>query len=359
MAIVLNNTANAYFYIPELWWIFGNQRVEVTGVENTKVFLTMNGITETREIVGGKAEFSLSPFYRTVFNAKYPNFNQQYTTGDHMTLNTSGIQQVSVGEVGTAPAQGNIPCIYAGMLPWVKVANEWLEEWTVWNPNYPWDATFIDDITGENVHISVDGSADFSKTFTVSDTVGFRADMAQILYGTSWGTSDVAERVRVKYHETFTQNGLDADKQRRALNIMVDTSDCGGRYLRWLDSSGRTHYRLFKEADITQTTRSENSYSLGQSATYQSPALWSHGMGRYRGTMTEQRSIGLVLVCQPKKLMPELMTLLASDFVDLYDETNQTWTRVEVEDGQVTDNGKHLQDFSLRITVPSREIPVR
>lgn len=339
---------NATFTFPDIWYVFGNQRVSVAGT-STKATITYGGITETRALNAGAAEFDLSPFIRMAFDPT--DINGRTATGVSGTykLKSAGSITLTLGD-GSSTSTQAVPFMFAGMV--AKPSHKPTEEWVVYAPNYAGDITILTD-QPTSLEVSVDGGTAVAKSFALTG-YGFRVD------NTLWGSSDTdIQQVDVNYYGYSLINGTltgDLVTPDCTLHIIFDWSDCDMVSLRWLDALGRTHYRILKDGQLTQTTESTGAYSLGAAVDYSGG--WSKGDGNYRNEMKARKVQTLVLPAQRKELIPELMTLLASDFVDMY-VGNSKWVRVDVVDASFTETHKHLQDFQVQISIPTENIPTR
>ena len=336
------------FTFPDLWYVFGNQRVSVAGT-STKATMAYGGVTETRTLVSGAAEFSLTPFIRMAFDPT--NINGRTSTGVSGTykLKSAGSITLTLTDGATTDTQA-VPFMFAGMV--AKPSHKPTEEWVVYAPNYAGDITILTD-QPTSLEVSIDGGTAVSKSFALTG-YGFRVD------NTLWGSSDTdIQQVDVKYYGYSLINGTvtgDLVTPDCTLHILFDWSDCDMISLRWLDALGRTHYRVFKKGQLAQSTNTNGTYSEGEAVDYVSG--WSKGNGNYRTGMSITHTMTLALNAQREELIPELMTLLASDFVDMMVESGK-WVRVDVVDASFVKTNKHLQDFVVQINVPTEKIPLR
>lgn len=337
-------TDHAVFTFPAVWYVFGNQRVGValrSGHTAQYVTLTIGGVTERRTLVDGVAEFDLSPFLRATLN---PNdINRREADGHAYKLLTGGSVAVSVNDIasgttGTAVSV-NVPYLYAGKLA-EATPSAVVEECTTYYTAWPCDISLLTADTS-NIGVRYNGSTG-TASYPTTNPCGVRIDCD------AWRCDD-APFVDVTYNRLSVQQGAVVGIPTR-LRVYIDNDACGV-YLRWLAADGRTHYKLFKLATDTQTTESGERYTVGMADDYVDG--WSRGAGMYRNAVNVTRTLTLAAACQRRELMPELMTLLGSDFVDIYDEATQKWTRVDVVDAQVTDNGKRLQDFAVQVVIPT------
>lgn len=328
---------NIRVVIPARWYVFGNQRASITGTDG-RVTFSRNGMSMEIEVINGSAEVDLSPLLRMELT---PYVNQHAGRSDGGCTNfAGGTADITITQ-GDNTANASVLYQLGSYLPNIGSETE-VEDWTTYNPHYP----FLYNIHGQQVGVSVDGVAQPAVVFidTVPDE-GIRAAMSEFIAVTPQREVTLTFRDDMMLGDTeYARNKI--------LHCLVDDSPCG-ECLRWLDPQGHTRYHVFKRGNVEQNVSNSSYYSTGAAIDYDAAEddNVSLGAALYRDAVKVQRQITLAAASTPKELIPELMTLVASDYVEMLISDEGGWMRVNVVDAQTVQTTRHRQDFTCVIAI--------
>lgn len=338
-----NTTAN----VPDVWYMANDMTIQCSSTSSS-VSVTANGYTERRVVQSGECRFSLTPFALAGFDTDGLTQLGAAVTGDvYESLAVRSIEVTLTDNADTTKV--TVPCIWGGYDIATEIAGT-REVWMACDDAAMWLTTLR--LISPTAVVTVDGGIPASQVLPAS-IGGY--DYTLDAFGSFSGWSEVT----VECSETLPTH----DNQHKSSNIattlhIINTAACGSGLLpvRWLDAEGRLHCRSLKVHERQQTVSTDASYSItgdmDSSEAVDEKAIWLRGKGKYRSGMQVQRTLTLAAPNQRKELIPELMTLAASEFAAvLVDDTNGVWRRINVVDSQLTETSKHLQDFAVQVEV--------
>ena len=327
--------------IPARWYVFGNQRASITGTDG-RVTISRNGLSMEIEVINGVAEVDLSPLLRMELT---PAVNAAEEIDQGCKNNAGGFATITITQ-GSNTATASVLYQLGSYLPNLSSEEE-VEDWTTYNPHY----RFMYNIHGQEVGVSVDGVAQPSVTFI--DPVGaegMRVAIPDLL--PSVALESIPQREVTLTFRDDIMLGATEYARNKILHCLVDDSPCG-ECLRWLDPQGNTRYRVFKRGNYEQNVSNSSYYSTGVAIDYDAAGdeYVSLGAARFRDGVNVQRQITLAAASTPRELIPELMTLVSSDFVEMLMSDAGDWMRVNVVDAQTVQTSRHRQDFTCVIAI--------
>lgn len=329
---------NITMTIPARWYVFGNQRASITGTDG-RVTISRNGLSMEIEVINGAAEVDLSPLLRMELT---PAVNARALQSQGFKNFAGGTATITITQDSNT-ATASVLYQLGSYLP--NIGSEGVvEDWTTYNPHFP----FLYNIHGQQVGVSVDGVAQPAVVFI--DTVpaeGIRAAMSEFISVTP------QREVTLTFRDDMML-GATEYARNKILHCLVDDSPCG-ECLRWLDPQGNTRYHVFKRGNYEQNVSNSSYYSTGAAIDYEAAEddNVSLGAARFRDGVNVQRQITLAAASTPKELIPELMTLVSSDFVEMLMSDEGDWMRVNVVDAQTVQTSRHRQDFTCIIAIPT------
>lgn len=325
--------------IPARWYVFGNQRASITGTDG-RVTISRNGMSMEIEVINGAAQVDLSPLLRMELT---PYVNQQAERStDGCTNFAGGTADITITQ-GDNTATASVLYQLGSYLPNSSAETE-VEDWTTYNPHFP----FLYNIHGQQVGVSVDGVAQPAVVFV--DTIpaeGIRAKMSELISVTP------QREVTLTFRDDMMLGSTEYVRNK-ILHCLVDDSPCG-ECLRWLDPQGNTRYHVFKRGNYEQNVSNSSYYSTGAAIDYDAAGDddVTLGAARFRDGVNVQRQLTLAAASTPRELIPELMTLVSSDFVEMLMSDAGDWMRVNVVDAQTVQTDRHRQDFTCNIAIPT------
>ena len=329
---------NITMTIPARWYVFGNQRATITGTDG-RVTISRNGLSMEIEVIKGVAEVDLSPLLRMELK---PAVNAAEEIDQGCKNIAGGFATITITQ-GSNTATASVLYQLGSYLPNLSSEKE-VEDWTTYNPHFP----FLYNIHWQQVGVSVDGVAQPAVVFV--DTVpaeGIRAKMSEFISVTP------QREVTLTFRDDMMRGNTEYERMK-ILHCLVDDSPCG-ECLRWLDTQGNTRYHVFKRGNLEQNVSNSSYYSTGAAIDYDAAGdeYVSLGAARFRDGVNVQRQITLAAASTPRELIPELMTLVSSDFVELLMSDAGDWMRVNVVDAQTVQTDRHRQDFTCNIAIPT------
>lgn len=326
---------NITMVIPARWYVFGNQRASITGTDG-RVTISRNGMSIEIEVINGAAQVDLSPLLRMELT---PYVNQKAERGTRGCTNfAAGLADITITQGGNT-ATASVLYQLGSYLPNIGTETE-IEDWTTYNPHFP----FLYNIHGTSVAVSVDGVSDGTATFE-SVAGGIRIAMDEV-------TAIEAQReITLTFRDDMMLGNTEYERTK-ILHCIVDDSPCG-ECLRWLDPQGNTRYHVFKRGNLEQSVSNSSYYSTSAAIDYGAAEDddVTLGAARFRDAVNVQRQITLASASTPRELIPELMTLVSSDFVEMLMSDAGDWMRVNVVDAQTIQTSRHRQDFTCVIAI--------
>ena len=343
-----NTTAN----VPEVWYIGNEMRLECSSTSPT-VTLTVNGYSEKRTVSGGGCTFSLKPFALAGFDTDKLNQLGDVVASNIYESNAVRVLNITLTDnAGTATEK--VPCIWGSFDP-VDALYQKRELWLGCDdPDYFVTTLRLVTVGGAStIVVSVDGGASTPLSRS-SDEAGYDYLLGAFGSFSDWQQVDV----------TISEVLPNINQQEKTVTVdttlhILNSASCRGTVMpvRWLDAEGRLHCRSLLVHERQQNVATDSSYTIpsefDNNVAEDGKSTWFRGNGAYRSGVQVQHLVTLAAPSEDKRLIPELMTLAASEFVSVLviDDKQQIWRRANVVDSQLTETNKHLQDFAVQLQV--------
>lgn len=308
---------------------FNPMRVKIddaAGVISISITDGVQTFTDAREPIGGKVAFDLSLYARSFFAI------DRISQVNAKTLTCTITEGLNISTFTTLTIWGamNIGEIFNG------------DTKAIWYKNLPFTFTIyaVDDVT---IQASADGGAPQSLRLSQ----GYHhIDPSTIFNPTRFGTISITGDLSTSVWEyTFdeTFRGLtDIQEVTKYLEVSECTS---GIYMRWLNRHGGYSYYLFKQGEEVTQSKMD-----GADVGVHSDSLYEY-TGIYRPKVKETgRIIKAAASLVDVDIFRMISTIFTSPMVDMY--LNGVWTPVLINDNNLADTGKPLQDIEIEIIMP-------
>ena len=356
-----DKTVHIWDGFPNTWGLFVQAQTQFNGETFNRTGIITNQKKEEANSLAAQYSSNVSPW-------NYVTPNQGYTT---ITTIDRGIA-ISIDE-GAFGSNGNhLSLTSPRTLGKITAPKGW--------KIVSWSITVYKNQGSGNVYFrnSKGEGGNLSTSITINTTnVNAYCDYFQLLHDTEESSAEIfIDNLTIAIAREYSTDYPDNNRIAKALNFLtyqrtgnmsvigianeiilrfkVENACDNGIFFRWIGRDGLPVSWLFRQKDPSHKVKGEKSLRSSMRGNLIDNS--KNGMVYEVSNKTEEVTLTCAYPYASKEEYDIIRGITISPIVEMWDEVNEYWCRVTIEDGTFTRKGMRREDFEFKVTLPNETV---